>query len=458
MGQLADNIETAATANIPAAPAASAADLMTGPDLLQIFGEVAAAVRFLEGLAAGADIIMLPAAPGAADGNDGDAFINTTAGGSLDLFKKVAGVWQQQGSLKGTAGSNGKSTYQLWLDAGNSGTLLQFLATQKGADGKSSYQLWLDAGNAGTVAQFLLSLKGTNGKSSYQLWLDAGNVGTLQQFIELQTGKDGAPGSVNQWKSYAPTTEPGTVGAAWFHNISATKVAIYECLTAPDGAGHSTWGLRFTSPDAAASSVVSSGGGTVKSVNGQNPDAAGNVVVNAGSSLPTQAGNQGKVLGTDGTNPLWVAAATAGDSLPAQVGQQGKVLATDGTAATWQKLIDDSTTGTGASWSSQKITDYIKSGASFSFRFRSGDTTRAATFFTKILIDSFRTCQGGNSYTFSLVLSDGTVVTSATSPGAITVAIGNLTPVQLTAGYDVQLEYTGTSLVATSIMQTFPVI
>ncbi|RSC93302.1 hypothetical protein EI424_08715, partial [Tenacibaculum singaporense] len=56
-----------------------------------------------------------------------------------------------------------------------------------GADGKSAYQVWLDAGNSGTEADFITSLKGdtgatgangadgADGKSAYQTWLDAGN-------------------------------------------------------------------------------------------------------------------------------------------------------------------------------------------------------------------------------------------------------------------------------------------
>ena len=33
----------------------------------------------------------------------------------------------------------------------------------KGADGKSAYQIWLDAGNSGTLTDFLISLKGSKG-------------------------------------------------------------------------------------------------------------------------------------------------------------------------------------------------------------------------------------------------------------------------------------------------------
>ncbi len=83
------------------------------------------------------------------------------------------------------AAIKGKSAYELWLAAGNSGTQLQFLASLAG---KSAYQTWLDAGNTGTQAQFLASLNGTNGKSAYQSWLDAGNTGTEAQWVASMQG------------------------------------------------------------------------------------------------------------------------------------------------------------------------------------------------------------------------------------------------------------------------------
>ncbi|WP_425659398.1 hypothetical protein [Tenacibaculum ascidiaceicola] len=63
-----------------------------------------------------------------------------------------------------------------------------------GVDGKSAYQTWLDAGNTGTKADFITSLKGdtgatgangadgVDGKSAYQTWLDAGNTWNQSRF------------------------------------------------------------------------------------------------------------------------------------------------------------------------------------------------------------------------------------------------------------------------------------
>jgi hypothetical protein len=55
----------------------------------------------------------------------------------------------------GLEGPEGKSSYQVWLDAGHTGSQSEFLA---GLVGKSAYQSWLSLGNAGTEAQFVASL------------------------------------------------------------------------------------------------------------------------------------------------------------------------------------------------------------------------------------------------------------------------------------------------------------
>jgi hypothetical protein len=47
----------------------------------------------------------------------------------------------------------------------------------------SAYDIWLEAGNEGTIEDFLSSLKGSEGKSTYQVWLDLGNTGTEEDFI-----------------------------------------------------------------------------------------------------------------------------------------------------------------------------------------------------------------------------------------------------------------------------------
>ncbi len=52
------------------------------------------------------------------------------------------------------------------------------------------------------------------------------------------------------------------------------------------------------------------------------------------SSLPSQTGNNGKYLQTDGTNASWQTV----DALPTQTGNNGKFLTTDGTIATWATI------------------------------------------------------------------------------------------------------------------------
>lgn len=106
--------------------------------------------------------------------------------------------------------ATGKSAYQEWITAGNTGTPQDFLNSLigkaglngvDGLNGTSAYQHWLNTGHAGTVEEFLASLVGTNGSnginglSAYQLWLDEGNTGTVQDFLNSLKGTNGTNGS-----------------------------------------------------------------------------------------------------------------------------------------------------------------------------------------------------------------------------------------------------------------------
>lgn len=61
---------------------------------------------------------------------------NTPSDGVYTLIKKVVITLSTQGK-DGTSGSDGKSAYQIWLDAGNTGTEEDYLNSLKGKDGKS---------------------------------------------------------------------------------------------------------------------------------------------------------------------------------------------------------------------------------------------------------------------------------------------------------------------------------
>ena len=55
--------------------------------------------------------------------------------------------------------------------------------------------------------------------------------------------------------------------------------------------------------------------------------------------VPSQTGNSGKFLTTDGTTSSWGAV----DALPSQTGNAGKYLTTNGTTATWSTIVTDPT-------------------------------------------------------------------------------------------------------------------
>ena len=144
--------------------------------------------------------------------------------------------------MDGADGADGLSAYDLWLAAGNTESVEDFLASlvgqdgadgvngadgadgANGADGLSAYEVWLAHGNEGTEDDFFASLTGpegpqgpagqngldgangsdgTNGTdgadgadglSAYEIWLAAGNTGNETDFLASLVGQDGANG------------------------------------------------------------------------------------------------------------------------------------------------------------------------------------------------------------------------------------------------------------------------
>lgn len=87
---------------------------------------------------------------------------------------------------------DGKSAYQLWIDAGNSGTISDFLNSLIGPAGKSTYEIWLALGNEGTVMDFIDDIKGAKGDagdSAYKLWLKEGHTGDIDAFFDWLHGE-----------------------------------------------------------------------------------------------------------------------------------------------------------------------------------------------------------------------------------------------------------------------------
>ena len=67
-------------------------------------------------------------------------------------------------------------------------------------------------------------------------------------------------------------------------------------------------------------------------------DGAGNLTFGAVDALPTQSGQAGKFLKTDGTDPSW--SNLDPDAFPSQTGKDGWILTTDGTNVVWSDIIN----------------------------------------------------------------------------------------------------------------------
>ena len=112
---------------------------------------------------------------------------------------------RQEISERAVAGKDGKSAYQIWLDAGNTGSEQVFLNSLKGVKGDTGEQgpQGLPGKNGKDGVQGLagkdgiqgpVGPEGKQGQSAYQIWLDAGNTGTEQDFLNSLKGKDGVRG------------------------------------------------------------------------------------------------------------------------------------------------------------------------------------------------------------------------------------------------------------------------
>ncbi|ABY63059.1 tail fiber protein [Pseudomonas phage 201phi2-1] len=108
----------------------------------------------------------------------------------------VGTITEWLASLKG---DDGQSAYQLWeaLPANTGKSEEEFLTS---LEGESAYQVWLgQPGNAGkTEVEFIASLKGARGEqglSAYQIWINAGNTGSEAEYLASLKGRDGTNGT-----------------------------------------------------------------------------------------------------------------------------------------------------------------------------------------------------------------------------------------------------------------------
>ncbi|WP_316787765.1 hypothetical protein [Pedobacter frigoris] len=112
--------------------------------------------------------------------------INYAPAGTAQLLSVPYALYagNAESGEKGEKGDKGKSAYELWLEQGNTGTIIDYLNSLKGKDGSSQPG---EKGDKGDI--------GSTGKSAYELWLEQGNTGTLIEYLNSLKGPKGATGA-----------------------------------------------------------------------------------------------------------------------------------------------------------------------------------------------------------------------------------------------------------------------
>ena len=141
------------------------------------------------------------------------------------------------------------------------------------------------------------------------------------------------------------TTQAATATTQATNAAASAATATTQAATATTQAGIATTGATTATTGATtatAQATIATTGATTATAQAdiattQATNAAASAASAAGYVVPSQTGNAGKYLGTNGTATSWAAV----DALPVQTGNTGKYLTTSGTAASWATLNVD---------------------------------------------------------------------------------------------------------------------
>lgn len=164
--------------------------------------------------------------------------------GDICIYNNIDYIYD--GSNWQKLGNDGKSAYELAVEAGFMGSeaeWLESLTGPVGPQGESAYEIAKEKGFVGSEEDWLESLKGINGlagqngKSAYEIAVDNGFLGTEEQWLTSLKGADGATG---QDGKDGANGEDGANGLSAYevavsHGYSGTEVEWLESLKGANG-------------------------------------------------------------------------------------------------------------------------------------------------------------------------------------------------------------------------------
>jgi hypothetical protein len=188
-----------------------------------------------------------------------------------------------------------------------------------------------------TPTDAVLSVDGQTGTVSLSSTYLAKTGGTMTGAIAMSTNKITGLGDPTSAQDAATKNYIDTVVLAP-SNLTGpiTSVGNVTSVAAQTGTG-STFVMQ-ASPTLTTPNI---GVATATSINGTTIPSSETLVTTTSTAyiVPSQAGNSGKYLTTNGTVSSWGVV----DALPSQTGNSGKYLTTNGTTASWASIVTDPT-------------------------------------------------------------------------------------------------------------------
>ena len=140
------------------------------------------------------------------------------------LLAEIKKIISESGSgINGKDGENGLSAYELAIQNGFTGTLIEWLESLKGTDGI----------NGANGADGKNGVDGKDGLSAYEIALKNGFIGTESEWLDSLKGKDGIDGNSPEVSSFATTeyvNERLSEILVILENLStASTVTLFSC-------------------------------------------------------------------------------------------------------------------------------------------------------------------------------------------------------------------------------------